>query len=200
MRGALPYRGGYGFIYCPAAPVNSPMYKFILYAKYIRPFREGFSFSAKLNESVIAFVPVVFLCCNPTTVTFFVMTVIVNSVYLVFYRWHSPHIEEKIFKPKPPTANLYSPATVSVEVFSIFIMASTLNRLPYNIFVRLCQAMCCHPFRGLLSRIASTACRFKFCKVVLQYLFIRAACAFALPIWIVTSVFGKSYNTQAAKC
>lgn len=75
---------------------------------------------------------ILFFLSGPTAIIWFVIAVIVYSIQ-TFPRWLVSHISQKVSKIFPAVTNLYTPATISMPVFMIWISAALKHGIPATI-------------------------------------------------------------------
>lgn len=91
---------------------------------------------ADRNHSVTPMVTVLLLVRSPSTVTGFVVPIIVLSIDAVSARWPGAHVGEEVFKTLPSLADLYPSSAVVCELLVVGIRTSLPHRRPDPIFRR----------------------------------------------------------------
>lgn len=82
----------------------------------LSPFRNGHTATVVAQKSVVAFVPRLFCACRPATVGRFIMTVIIDAIYLVGWAWNWPHVERKLMELFPSLADMNAPSSISSKI------------------------------------------------------------------------------------
>ncbi len=78
---------------------------------------------------------------GPTTVTGFVVPVVVNALNRHLW-WSWPHVREKVLKCKPSITDLYSSTAIPVVVAFVRICCALLDAIPNFVFGTIRRAMC----------------------------------------------------------
>lgn len=133
--------------------------------------------------------------CRPSTIAWFVIAVIVDSIYGVFRRWAWPHVRKECRKIIDPSiAYCNSTPSPNVKVSMSRIKATFFDTGPATVFGGFGLAMCGTGWEVLFP----TAARFGLAlqEIPLQHDALNAAITAAapLPIRLITCAVGRSFS------
>jgi hypothetical protein len=125
----------------------------------------------------------------PSAIGRFVISVIVDPIDRMLFRWWFAHIGKKGFKTAAPSvAHLDSTASVSMEKISFGVIAPHDDSAPCDINFSSALAMCSRTIPKQLSFAASAIGAFSGTKIIARNGFNSATLAFTNPSWV--PVFG----------
>jgi hypothetical protein len=102
---------------------------------YFRPFGNQSRFSVEGNSMKSAPISRLLLCCCPSAVAWFVISIAVQAINGVFGRWFSAHVFQKIDdRCKPSFANPNAAPTVIFIVRRLWIVATLFHPYPRRVF------------------------------------------------------------------
>lgn len=167
---------------------------------YASPFRKRFYFAVVLKHSIIAFVVRLFGVCCPSTIIWFVISIVVNSINGMTAGRPWPHVLKKCLDAvDPPLANHNAPASILGISAISWIVAPLLYSKPNSIFLSFGQSMLCSTL--LAGFIAETAATLSFsrCKLIGRYRCVSSTVAPAVPIHFDCGFLAPMSNSQPSK-
>ncbi len=127
------------------------------HAQAILPFDDTKSETVMFKISIISFISVLFRPCDPAAVFWAIISVVVNSIYFVFWAGAFTHIRIKVQERFPPTrANLNSLCSVFMIVRIAFARTPTDDACPNIINWRTFHSVSRRPFPSYFSSITAT--------------------------------------------
>lgn len=122
----------------PAVVINSHLNSLAIESSFFRPIANCHGTPVECDPSCSAAVTLLFYVCRPSHVARLVISVIVNAVKAVLWRWRIADILEKVFKRAlPTTTDRYSTTTVSSVAPICGRVASGAHPTPGSILLRL---------------------------------------------------------------
>lgn len=121
----------------PMAPNYPAIKRQIVDAALTRPFCHRHCTTVIGDVAIAALIARLFLACGPTTITRFVVRVVVSSVYRVIGAWPWSHIGNKCSRVVPPAvAHCNSTPAIVTKCFALWVVAASLDLGPRLIFRR----------------------------------------------------------------
>lgn len=100
-------------------------------AEPFRPFCSTESFSIVCYEKISGFVSAISFCKNPTTVFEVVISIIIDSIKLMFGRWPFFHVFDKLPKVVSPlVADLNAHSSIVFKSYVLWVVTSSVHRTP----------------------------------------------------------------------
>lgn len=159
-RGTVP-RGNYprckSMLHGPSSP-QAVLDQLAIQAHQSRPIADRFSFPAKGQPKIVAFVIGLLQRSRPATVAGFIVPIVIDPVD-THSRGNGAHISQKRFESEPSLADLNSTRTI-VGIFEMIgIQTATLHGTPSPIFPTMSKTMSFAMTSRLFAAVAPTAPR-----------------------------------------
>jgi hypothetical protein len=111
------------------------------YTDFVGPFSNAFSGSVICYEAGVATVARLLRWCCPTTVLWTIVTVSVDTVNRMRWRWLQTHILKEVFEGKPSFAYCDPSPTIQRIIRGIMAAAPTQHTTPCAVFWRMFHAV-----------------------------------------------------------
>ena len=136
-------RSGKSFFVTPFIFINTHNQSCSLNIKLLRPITDWLAYSMQRKEMRSACILHLFRRCNPSTVSRFIVSIIVNSINLMNQGRRNSYVPEERFKRYLPfLAYRNSSPSISIESFCRRIRTATIHIDPCLPFFRLFPASC----------------------------------------------------------
>lgn len=146
------------------------------------PLARAFCFASKGKPKRISAIALLLRLERPLAVFRRVISVRVNAINRVFWRWLKPHVGDKVGKRFSPTAtDHHAPPTVARKTNIVRVIASLNHRLPVGMAGLERKAVCCANSSRGVSLTASTTRRVSPQQGVTTYGRCRSAVTTTLP-------------------
>jgi hypothetical protein len=169
-------------------PILKPSVKRrVAYADDSGPLRKGMGLASIFNNPVIPSIIRLLSHCRPATIAGFIVAVVVDAIYGVFWGWARPHIVVKnLERINPFVTNLYATASIIFIGMIVGIGTTQFHTLPNVVFRCITHAVGSQMLIGhaccpLSLKTAATSSCSPF-KAVGAHLFYGSAIASAKPI------------------
>lgn len=99
-------------------------------------------FSSKCKKSASSPVSGLFSSCCPLAIGRLVISLIIDALNTVFWRWSWPHVGHEVFKTSPPATNFDPTATIVFEGYASLASTTGIDQPPNAMFGCPTQFMC----------------------------------------------------------